>query len=546
MPLMTGGKAVIQSLKAHRVDTVFGIISTHTMHMYDALYDEQTSIRFIGGRHEHALGFMADGYSRVTGKPGVLLTSGGPGAADSMGSMGEAFHASSTILQVTANCELELIDSGKGAIHEAKNQLRMFESVTGWNALITSLDTLPDIFLEAFRRFKDRRPRPVEIEIPTDLFEEQSDFEIISPTAIQTDEPDPRIIEQAVNALKKANRPLIWVGRGVMLSNATEELLQLSEKLGAPVTSATTGKGAFPDDHKLGLGVGEFGGMRDTSPMFDFLNECDLLLIVGSTMAYHRTVQQGLQLPKNIIQIDIDENEIGKNYPVSCGIVGDAKVTLRNILTLLESESPLRQHDVYLKEVAQLKINIQKHLANQYPNELRTFAAIRDVIARDAIVVGDATVPNYRASRCLPVYEPNTYLGPNSWSGLGFGFPAGLGAKVGRPDRQVIVITGDGGFQYNIQELGTAVQYNINPIIILFNDNAWGILRGIQKNTFQGRYLGTALNNPDFIKLAHAYGINATKVYTLNELTKTLANAVKEKTIHLIVVETPHGFPNFR
>ena len=179
MPLMTGGKAVVECLKAHDVDTIFGIISTHTMHIYDALYHEQDAIRFIGGRHEHALGFMADGYSRVTGKPGVLFTSGGPGAADSMGSMGEAYHASSKVLQVTANAELELIDSGKGAIHEAKDQLGMFRSVTGWNALIDNLESMPDYFLEAFQRFSAGRPRPIELEIPTDLFDKQADIEIL-------------------------------------------------------------------------------------------------------------------------------------------------------------------------------------------------------------------------------------------------------------------------------------------------------------------------------------------------------------------------------
>jgi len=536
---------VVESLKAHGVDTVFGIISTHTMHMYDALYDEQDSIRFIGGRHEHALGFMADGYSRVTGKPGVLLTSGGPGAADSMGSMGEAYHASSRVLQITANCELELIDSGRGAIHEAKDQLGMFRSVTGWNALVDNLEALPDHFLEAFRRFRDGRPRPVELEIPTDLFEKQADVEVLPPREMPSVQLDPSKIEQAAEALKKARRPLIWVGRGVMLADATSELRHLAEALGAPVTTATTGKGAFPDDHPLGLGVGEFGGIRGESPLGDFIKKCDLLLLIGSTMAYHRTVQQGLKLPSNVIQIDIDPNEIGKNYPVSLGIVGDAKITLQQILSLVDTKGG-SQDNGYSKEVADLKESIRKSLVSQYPNELRTLEGIRHVLARDAIVVGDATVPNYRASRCLPFYEPNTYLGPTAWAGLGFGFPAGLGAKVGRPERQVVVITGDGGFQYNIQELGTAVQYGISPVVLVFNDNAWGVLKEIQSDTFNGRYLGTELTNPDFVKLAEAYGAGATRVHNLDELTKALGNALNDKVVHLIVVEMPDGFASFR
>ena len=545
MPLMTGGKAVVECLKAHHVDTIFGIISTHTMHIYDALYHEQPNIRFIGGRHEHALGFMADGYSRVTGKPGIMFTSGGPGAADSMGSMGEAYHASSKLLQVTANAEKDLIDSGKGAIHEAKDQLGMFRSVTGWNALIDDLEAMPDYFLEAFQRFESGRPRPIELEVPTDLFDKQADIEVIPPREAAIPAPDPVAIENAVIALKNARRPIIWVGRGVMLADATDELRQLAENLGAPVTSATTGKGAFPDDHPLGLGVGEFGGIRGDSPLGDFLDKADLLLIIGSTMAYHRTIQQGLTLPKNIVQIDADPAEIGKNYPASVGIVGDAKVALRQIITQLESKPKATQAG-YSREIADLKKGIHQSLVDQYPNETRTLEGIRSVLNRDAIVVGDATVPNYRASRCMPFYEPNTYLGPNSWAGLGFGFPAGLGAKVGQPDKQVVVITGDGGFQYNIQELGTALQYGISPVVLVFNDNAWGVLKGVQKETFDGRYIGTDLRNPDFIKLAEAYGAPATRVHNLDELTKTLADALQDNTLHLIEVATPHGFPAFR
>ena len=234
MPLMTGGKAVVECLKAHNVDTIFGIISTHTMHIYDALYHEQRNIRFIGGRHEHALGFMADGYSRVTGKPGIMFTSGGPGAADSMGSMGEAYHASSKVLQVTANAEKDLIDSGKGAIHEAKDQLGMFRSVTGWNALIDNLEAMPDYFLEAFQRFESGRPRPIELEVPTDLFDKQADIEVIPPRDATIPAPDPGAIEKAVIALKNARRPIIWVGRGVMLADATANSVSLPKPSALP------------------------------------------------------------------------------------------------------------------------------------------------------------------------------------------------------------------------------------------------------------------------------------------------------------------------
>ena len=516
MPLMTGGKAVVECLKAHDVDTIFGIISTHTMHIYDALYHEQDAIRFIGGRHEHALGFMADGYSRVTGKPGVLFTSGGPGAADSMGSMGEAYHASSKVLpgyrqRRTRTHRLRQGRHPRGQ-RPARNVPLRHRLERPHRQPRIHARLLPRSLPTLLRR----QAPPIELEIPTDLFDKQADIEVLPSRDATTPPPDPSSIEKAADALRNAKRPIIWIGRGVMLADATNELRQLAETLGAPVTCATTGKGAFPDDHPLGLGVGEFGGIRGDSPLGDFLDQSDLLLIIGSTMAYHRTVQQGLTLPANIIQIDVDPAEIGKNYPASLGIQGDAKVALQQILSLLDSR-PVSTKSGYAQEIAELKESIRRSLEAQYPNELRTLEGIRSVLARDAVVVGDATVPNYRASRCMDFYEPNTYLGPNSWAGLGYGFPAGLGAKVGLPHKQVVVITGDGGFQYNIQELGTALQYGISPVVLVFNDNAWGVLKGVQKDTFNGRYIGTDLRNPDFVKLAEAYGAPATRVHNLDD-----------------------------
>ena len=261
-------------------------------------------------------------------------------------------------------------------------------------------------------------------------------------------------------------------------------------------------------------------------------------------MPYFRTVEAGLKLPSNLIQIDIDPSEIGKNYPASLGIVGDAKATLQQIISLVDSAGP-SQKDGYLKEVAQVKDDAYQGLAQQFPNELKTMEAIRSVIDRDAIVVGDATVPVYRSSRCLQIYEPRTYFGSHAWVGLGFGFPAGLGAKVGCPNRQVLVITGDGGFQYNIQELGTAVQYGINPVVLVFNDNAWGVLKAIQQDKFNGRFMGTSLSNPDFVRLAEAYGAGATRVHTRGQLIKALGDALSSNVIHLIVAEMPNGFDNF-
>ncbi len=544
MPSITGGKVIVDCLKAHNVDTVFGIISTHTMHIYDALYDERESIQFIGGRHEHAVGFMADGYSRATGKPGVFLTSGGPGAADSIGSMGEAYQASSSILQITTNIEKDLIDKGKGSLHETKNQLDMFKSVTGWNALISNLSEIPAHIDSAFRRFQTDRPRPIELEIPTDLLGLKTDLNV---GAYKPDPPidiDINSIIKASEILTNGRRPAILVGSGIIMANATTELKMLAESLNIPVICSTTGKGAFPEDHILSLGTGEFGGNRGHSPLADFIPSADPLIIIGSSMPYARTIQYGLKLPKSVIQIDIDPKEIGKNYPVSLGIVGNAKVILNQLITEL-SGRPTRQSPSYTQEIAELKTAITDSLVTQFPNEFKTLKGIREVLLRDAIIVGDATQPVYRAHRCMPIYEPRTYFGPNSWAGLGFGFPAALGAKIGKPSKQVIAMVGDGGFQYNLQELATAVQYGIGVVTILFNDNAWGVLKDIQNDHFNKRFFATELSNPDFSKLSDAYGIPSSRVFNGRELTNSLDEALRSGLAHLIIVEMPNGFANF-
>lgn len=544
MALMNGGKAVVEVLKTHGVDTVFGIISTHTMYIYDALYNETKNIRFVGGRHEHGVGSMADAYARVTGKPGILLTSGGPGAADSMGAMGEAYAASTPLLQFTANVEQHLLETGKGGLHDTKDQLGMFKAVTGWNARIDNLESLPDYFLEAFQRFKTGRPRPIELEMPTNLFPEQAEIELLPPREVNRIEPDQTLIEQAADALANAKRPIIWAGNGVMMADATAELRTLAESLGAAVVTAMTGKGAFPDDHPLSLGMGEFGRVQGVSSLSEFYPTSDLVLVVGSSMPYYRTVEAGLKLPENLIQIDIDPSEIGKSYPATIGIIGDAKTSLQQLSEALDTKH-IEPKDSYQQDIDEARRQSYASSVGQYPNEIKTLEGIRSVLARDAVVSVDATVPAYRAHRCLPMYEPRTYIGPNHWVGLGFGFPGGIGAKVGVPDKQVAVITGDGGFQYNIQELGTAVQYDIAPVVMVFNDGAWGILKGLQRNLFDGRYFATDLRNPDFVKLAEAYGANGVRVRTRKDLLKQLQAGLDSDVITVIDVQMPDGFAAF-
>ena len=541
MPNLTGGQAVAESLKAQGVDTVFGIISIHNLDLFDALLDQQDSLRFIGGRLELGCGFMADGYARATGKPGVLITSTGPGAADSVGAMGEAYFSGSPLLQVTTNVESDFIGQGRNTTHETKNQLGMFEAVTDWNAMIGEIEAIPDNLLEAFQRFQNRRPRPVELELPTDLLGNRADVEIIGPRDAGIPQGDPARVEQALQILLKAKRPAIIVGEEVQMLGGTDEIVRLAEALGAPVVTSDGAKGAFPEDHPFSFGQMLGRRIWGENPVQDWLATCDAVVILGSIMPYRSTGGVQLKLPETVVHVLLDGDSIGKNYDVTVPIVANSQAVARQWLDAI-GDSDVGKGQSYLDEVASVKKDIHRKLQETWSNELRVFETIREVTPRETVFSLDPTVPASRAARCLPIYGPRKYMHPHGWAGLGFAFPAGLGAKVGQPDSPVVCITGDGGFQYNFQELATAAQYDIHPVILMFNDNAWGVLKKYQQDRYGDRLFATDLVNPDFAKLFDSYGFGATRVSTVAELGPALDAAISSGKTHLVEVAIPDGF----
>lgn len=544
MAKMTGGQAFVESLKAQGVDTIFGIISIHTLDLFDSLFHQQDQIRFIGGRMELGCGFMADGYSRATGKPGVLLTSTGPGAADSIGALGEAYFSSSSVLEITTNVEQEFIGSGRLATHETKDQPRMFEAVTDWNVMINQVESIPDHVVEAFQRFQTKRPRPIELEIATDLLGAEADVEVLGPREPEIPQGDPALVERTLEMLLKAKRPVMVVGEEVQSQGGTAEIIELAEKLGAPVVTCDGAKGAFPENHPLSLGQAMGKRIWGENPVQDWLGTCDFALVLGSILPYRSTVGVGLKLPANMAHVLLDGDSIGKNYPATVALEANSRAVVRQLLDGIGSRDVTKGED-FRSEAASMKQEIYTRLKDTWGNELRTFEAIRGVLPEDTIFSLDPTVPASRAIRCLNINHPRTFMYPHGWAGLGFAFPAAMGAKLGRPQSPVVCVTGDGGFQYNLQELATAAQYGISPIILMFNDNAWGVLKDYQKQMFDGRYMATELVNPDFVKLVESYGFEGVKVSTVAELTRALEDAQSANTVRLIEAQIPDGFGAF-
>ena len=554
MAKMTAARALVESLRAQGVDTIFGIISSHTMEIFDALYDHQDAIRFISTRHEQAAAMMADGYARVTGKPGICLTSTGPGAANSMGGLGEAYAASSPVLTITSSAEEKLYERGLGTMHETKNQLDMLETVSQHSVHISRPESAPEQVQEAFERFAGRRQRPISIEIPSDVQSQEAAMIIPEPVRIAAPAADPAAVGAAAEILLAGRRVGVMAGIGVHRSGAGGELTRLVERLGAPVFTTANGKGAISEDHPMSFGMygGEYnfppGGLED--PRQTFANSLDVLLVVGSSLSYFRAKSQGLRQPQQLIHLDIDAAPMDKWYSTSVRLVGDARTVLEQLNTALEGKPGFSRSDgekegSFAGEVRTVREKIREYKRKTMPNETRIMEAIRAVTARDAVFVGDVGVCNHRgANYCLDICEERSYLIP-AWGGLGFGLPAAAGAKAGVPERQVICITGDGGFQFNIQELGTCVQYGLRPVVLVFNDDAWGLLRYYQQHRGNGRYIASDLRNPDFTRLAEAYGACGVQVTSLQEMVQALERALEAETVTVIDVKTPHGFANF-
>ena len=542
MPKLSGGQTVIESLKAQGVDTVFGIISIHNLDLFDSLFGSQDTLRFVGGRLELGCGFMADGYARATGKPGVLFTSTGPGAADSMGAMGEAYFSGSPILEITTNVEQEFIGSGKLATHETKDQLGMFKAVTDWNASIPEVESIADNITEAFDRFQTRRPRPIELEIHTDLLGAVADVEML--TARQPDIPqgDPNKVEQALHMLLEAKRPAILVGEEVQQLGGTQQIVELAEKIGAAVVTADGAKGAFPEDHAQSLGQIMGNRIWGKNPVQEWLGTCDLVVVLGSIMPQRSTAGIGLKLPKDIVHVLLEGEAIGKNYDATVPIVANSQAVVQQWLGAIAGQD-VHKGSAFQDDITAIRGNIRQTLEETWGNELRVFETIRAVTPRNTIFSLDPTVGASRATRCLEIFEPRTYMHPHGWLGLGFAFPAAVGAKVGKPDNPVVCVTGDGGFQYNFQELATCAQYGIHPVVLMFNDNAWGVLKGFQGDRFgEARRFGSDLVNPDFVKIFESYGFEGTKVTDVKQLGEALENAIPSGKTHLVEVQTPDGF----
>jgi acetolactate synthase I/II/III large subunit len=522
---LSGGQALVASLIANGVDTIFALPGVQLDGAFDALYAERSAIRVIHPRHEQAAAYMADGYARTSGRVGACMVVPGPGLLNATAALSTAYACNSPVLCVTGQIQSDLIEFGRGLLHEIPNQLGMIASVTKHAERTTTPSEIPGLVQRAFSQVRRGRQRPVEIEIPPDTLFATADVELLPPAELpERFAGDPEALEQAARLLRNARRPLIWSGGGVLRSAAWDELRRLAALLQAPVVMTANGKGALSDRDPLAQNI--LGGM-------ELLPEADVIFAVGTRFVDPATAKWGISQNHTIIQMDIDPDEIARNAPVSVGIEADAKAGLAALADLVERDAPRRPSRS--AELEELKRGIADRARAVGP-QAEYALAIRQALSDDGIFVSEMTQVGYWANFAFPVYEPCTYITPGYQGTLGYGFPTSLGAKVAHPDRPVVSINGDGGFGFCLNELATMALHGIAAVAIVFTDDAFGNVRRIQQEQFGGRTIASDLLNPDFLKLAEAFGVAGRHADTPEKLRMAVEESMRADEPTLIAV----------
>jgi acetolactate synthase-1/2/3 large subunit len=490
MTRMTGGKAIVKSLELYGIDTLFGLPGVEIDHLFVALYDEREAIRVIGNRHEQGCAYMAFGYAQSTGRVGVYAVVPGPGMLNASAALATAYSCNTPVLCITGQVPSQQIGRGSGAHHEISNQLGILRNLTKEAIRIEHPALVPDAVEKAFRALSSGRRRPVGLEMAPDVMAMEADVALRKPGKGPSPmEPDPELIEQAAVLLGKARNPMIVVGSGVF--GAEEELLQVAEMLQAPVTMSPHARGAISARHYLGL---------PESAAHQIWPETDVVLAVGTRLQYR---DWGIDDELKLIRIDIDPSEIERNGKPAIGILADAKVALAALAEGLGRHNLRRASRK--DELEALKARFEQEFEKLSP-QIHYIKAIRAELPEDGFVVGESTQLAYAARVAMPFYRPRTYVTHGYQGTLGYGFPTALGVKVAHPDKQVISITGDGGFLFGASELAIAVQHRIATVTLIFNNFAYGNVKRSQIQKYGGRVIATDLHNPDFVKLAECYG----------------------------------------
>ena len=516
---LTGSEIVIECLKEQGVDTVFGYPGGAILNIYDALYKHSGEIKHILTSHEQGAAHAADGYARATGKVGVCMATSGPGATNLVTGIATAYMDSVPVVAITANVGVSLL--GKDSFQEI-DIAGVTMPITKHNFIVKDINKLADTIRRAFKIAQTGRPGPVLVDIPKDVTANKAEYTYIKPEPVprKTDTILDADIETAVKLIKKAKKPFILVGGGAVISEAAEELIELAHKIDAPVTESLMGKGAFPGNDELYMGM---LGMHGTKAANLGVTECDLLITVGARFS-DRVTGNAKKFAKNakILQIDVDPAEINKNVMTNASVIGDVKEVLKRINSKLEK----KENKEWVEFVKEIKVKYPlKYCADGLTGPY-IIEQVYKATQGDAIVVTEVGQHQMWAAQFYQYKKPRTLLTSGGLGTMGYGLGAALGAKMAFPEKTVVNIAGDGCFRMNMNEIATAARYNIPIVQVVINNHVLGMVRQWQTLFYEKRYSNTILNDSvDFVKLAEALGAEGIRVTKKEEVLLALEKA---------------------
>ena len=530
--LLTGGQAAVQSLKKEKVKHVFGLIGSATMEMFDALYHEK-NIKFIGVRDERTGTHMADGYARSSNTPGIILAGqNGPGATNLVTGIAQANAAFSPVIALAGSYSTK--DKMEDAF-QGIDQQALFNPITKKTWTVNKAKKIPKVLSGAFKLAMKPRRGPVCINLPRNILAEKSNFNIDIGKHSYKSETNKKgklkEIKKAVNIILKSGKPVIVVGAGIKYAKKYESVINLSKLLNIPIVASAGHGDAIPFNYKLFAGQ---MGPRGNPVASKLVKQADVVLAVGTRLGFNSTFYSYENINKHakIIHVEIEKKMIGKYFPIAVGICGDASTVANQILEEIKDKKLLSSIENWTNNFIKNRVKYLKQRDNDksiinYPIQPKgLFKELRNILPINSAITLDAGTLCLQATDAFEYYNPPSLFTPLDFGLVGFSFACGLGVKVACPNKAVISLMGDGGFGMTISELSTAVQYKINTITIVMNNNSWGAEKAYQKDFFGKRYIGADISSPPFHKVAQLYGAKGFEVNRISEVNDALKAAL--------------------
>ena len=516
----------VRCLEAEGVEFIFGLAGEENLEFLDAL--SESKIRFIPVRHEQAAAFMADVYGRITGRAGVALSTLGPGATNLVTGVADAYLDRAPLVAITAQGALDRLHKES---HQAIDVIAMFRTITKWNAQVDRAGAIPEIVRKAFKVAQTEKPGPCHIELPEDVAGSETQGQPLEPERARRPSPDRPSLQSAAELIRAAARPILLAGNGVIRGRASEELLKFSKATGIPVANTFMGKGVVPWEYELSLLAIGLQAHDTVNCGFD---QADLVIAVGYDFVEYAPSLWNPKRDKKIVHIDFTPSEVDAAYQPSVEIAADIRETLELLRPLVGERKPLafpkKLRDYILADLERFAHDDSSPIKPQ-----RILRDLRDVLGRNDLVISDVGAHKLWIARMFLPTEPNTVIISNGFASMGIALPGAIAAKLIDPARPVVAVCGDGGFLMNSHELETAVRLKVNPVILLFNDNGFGLIQYKQMKKF-GRAFGVHFGNPDFVKFAESFGARGWRLESARDFKKVLKEALSLKVPSVIEI----------